>query len=301
MRLFPLNNIICLIFLIFTLIFTPGCKENEVAVKAQSVRLALSDISSDKWEALARKKIFFAHQSVGNNIMDGIRDVLTEHPEIHLSISAYRTWDKADILDTMRPEDFDAPVFAHEENIGRNQFPLSKIDDFAQILDSGIGNKVDIAFIKFCFVDFEANTDYEKILNQYKEKMNELKSSYPETTFIHFTVPLLRKDTSGVMASAKKFIKSLAGKEKDTFFDNSNNVVRNKYNTMLLEIYEGKEPVFDLAGLQSTYPDGSQEMFTFKGSRYFALVPDYTDDGGHLNQYGRKMVAEQLLIFLANI
>jgi len=29
--------------------------------------------------------------------------------------------------------------------------------------------------------------------------------------------------------------------------------------------------------------------------------PDYTDDGGHLNERGRKIVAEQLLIFLSNL
>ena len=43
------------------------------------------------------------------------------------------------------------------------------------------------------------------------------------------------------------------------------------------------------------------ETFTKDGENYYSLVPDYTDDGGHLNEKGRKIVAEQLLILLANL
>jgi len=44
-----------------------------------------------------------------------------------------------------------------------------------------------------------------------------------------------------------------------------------------------------------------QRSFFRKGNQiYFTLIPEYTDDGGHLNTLGRKIVAEQLLIFLAD-
>ena len=33
--------------------------------------------------------------------------------------------------------------------------------------------------------------------------------------------------------------------------------------------------------------------------RVSVMVPEYTDDSGHLNDKGRKKVAEQLLIILA--
>ena len=32
----------------------------------------------------------------------------------------------------------------------------------------------------------------------------------------------------------------------------------------------------------------------------YALVPQYTDDGGHLNKVGRLLVGEQFLLFLSN-
>ena len=32
----------------------------------------------------------------------------------------------------------------------------------------------------------------------------------------------------------------------------------------------------------------------------YALVPQYTDDGGHLNEVGRLLVGEQFLLFLCD-
>ena len=63
----------------------------------------------------------------------------------------------------------------------------------------------------------------------------------------------------------------------------------------------GKEPLFDLAMVESTYEDGSRYTFSANGHTYYALVPEYTKDGGHLNELGQKVAAEQLLIFLAGL
>ena len=57
----------------------------------------------------------------------------------------------------------------------------------------------------------------------------------------------------------------------------------------------------DLAGVESTHPDGTRESFTSRGKDYFALVPSYSHDGRHLNEPGRRAVAEALLVFLANL
>jgi len=70
---------------------------------------------------------------------------------------------------------------------------------------------------------------------------------------------------------------------------------------MLRHAYVGREPFFDLAKLESTFPNGSQSTFTKDGNIYAALVPDYTNDGGHLNEKGRRIVAEHLLVYLAQL
>jgi hypothetical protein len=123
-----------------------------------------------------------------------------------------------------------------------------------------------------------------------------LKVDYPNTTFVHFTVPLLRK----AKPSLKIWIEKILGKKKE-YFDNAHNVKRNKFNDLLRKVYDGKEPLFDIAKIESTYMDGKRETFEANGKTHYSLVPEYTDDGGHLNETGRKKVAEQLLIFLANL
>jgi len=69
---------------------------------------------------------------------------------------------------------------------------------------------------------------------------------------------------------------------------------------MLLNKYKGKESIFDIAKIQSTFPDGTRSIFTKDGKTYYSMVPEYSYDGGHLNELGRKKVAEQLLVLFAN-
>ena len=150
-----------------------------------------------------------------------------------------------------------------------------------------------MAFFKFCYVDFDQSADIKSIIQKYQKTMKSLEDSYPQTTFIHFTVPLV-DGRLGV----KGYVKRIIGKS-DTKMEE--NIKRNEFNTMLRAKYEGKKNVFDLAAIESTYPDGKRETFEKNGSRFYALVPAYTDDGGHLNEVGRKIVASKLLQFLASL
>ena len=246
--------------------------------------LTLDDIQPASWEKLAQKKIFFGHQSVGNNIMKGIEELMKKNPSIRLHV-----------LESSKPSDFSSGIFAHSQ-IGRNEDPEYKIHDFVRVMDKGIGGKADIAFFKFCFVDIDSGTDVEKLFTDYKNTMAMLKEKYPQTMFVHCTVPLLRKK----ITTPKSLLKKLLGKD-DGFFDNSHNVARNRFNDLLRKEYEGRAPIFDLAGIESTYPDGSRETFTANGKRYYSLVPEYTYDGGHLNELGRTKAAEQLLLLLVSL
>ena len=162
-------------------------------------------------------------------------------------------------------------------------------------MEEGIGEKVDITFFKFCFVDIDASTDVRRLFSDYKNKMSWLKNKYPGKNFVHVTVPLLeRKGTT-----FRKRINKLLGKK--SIFDDDHNVARNEFNELLRKECDGNEPVFDLAKIESIYPDGRRAEFKRNGERYYSLVPDYTHDGGHLNERGRKVVAEQLLILLASL
>lgn len=248
------------------------------------------ELSFQQLKTLSQKKIFFGHQSVGNNIIQGINDILEEYPKINLKI-----------VRTKNKDDFYKPIFAQYE-IGTNDYPLTKIEDFVRVLDEGVGNNLDIAMMKFCFVDITSATDIDNVFLIYKKSMEQLKARFPDITLVHFTVPLLRKEKQqGLTQNIKTFFKKIMGKKNDGFFSDIHNVARNKYNKLIVDYYTGKEPVFDLARLESTNSTGKRERFVSDSHEYYALVPEYTEDGGHLNKKGRQYIAEQLLVFLANL
>jgi len=275
-----LNNktLLVIMILLAFLISCSGGNMPEEKVTFQSIK----DVPVNKWQKLSGKRIYFGHRSVGNNIIAGIVDLMKENPHIKLNI-----------VETCDKVDFRAGLFAHSK-VGENGNPRSKIDAFEDFMDNGIGGKADIACFKFCFADIKADTNFKKVFLDYMNTMSQLKKRYPDTIFVHVTVPL------GITRTTwRTWIKKLMGKKEIWEYDH--NVARNKFNELLKKEYGGKEPVFDLAKVEFTYPDGRAETFTKKEKRYYSLVPDYTHDGSHLNELGRKIVAEQLLILLANL
>ena len=76
---------------------------------------SISDIPASAWERLGQKKIFFGHQSVGNNIIAGLQKLGAENSELKLNI--------------VRIEQFGPlgdPGFYHSD-IGKNDYPKTKI------------------------------------------------------------------------------------------------------------------------------------------------------------------------------
>ena len=246
---------------------------------------SVKNIPESKLEKLSNKKIYFGHQSVGYNIVDGLKDIMKENPAIKLNI-----------VDAAGPDVFKMPVFAHSA-VGQNTKPDSKVDDFARLMEQGIGNKADMAFLKFCYVDVDEGTEVQKVFDYYKSRLTQLKEKYPNTTFIHFTMPLVSKQ-SGIKIWTKNFIKKIIGRPVRNY---SINIKRNQFNDMLKKEYAGKEPVFDLARIESTLSDGRQLTLTKDSATFYSMLPEYTYDGGHLNEKGRKIVAQDLLLFLANL
>ncbi len=274
-----LIQLIALLIVVTSIIV--ACGKGEKMEHKKVTYTSIKEVPETAWKSLEGKKIFFGHQSVGFNIIDGIKDVMKEHPEIKLRI-----------VETNNPKDFDSGLFGHSR-VGKNTDPDSKCDAFARYLKDGIGGKVDIAFLKFCYVDVRADSGPDKIFEYYRKTMDNLKKEYPKVKFIHFTVPLTVSKTTW-----KTIIKKIIGRPTWEYDDN---IKRNEYNQLLKEWYKGKEPLFDLAEIESTYPDGKRCTFEKDGKTYYSLVPEYTTDGGHLNEKGRKIVAEKLLVLLANL
>jgi len=245
---------------------------------------SLSDVPQGSWARLAQSRIFFGHQSVGYNIVDGVADVMNEHIGIDLKVA-----------ETYEPQSFAGPVFAHAR-VGRNTEPLSKIKAFREILDSGAGDSINIAFFKFCYVDIVRDSDPQEIFDSYAATLEELKNQYPQTTFLHVTAPI-RSLPKGAAGGLKQSFKSLVGKPGAL----DDNAVRERYNKLLTDAYGATEPIFDLAQAESVNLSGSMCHAGKGPHKVCVMAPEYTDDGGHLGVLGRKRVAEQLLIILAGI
>ena len=250
-------------------------------VSAANGDKTMNDIDNDSIQKVFNKKVYFGHQSVGKNILNGIAVIAPETKD--------RLIDVTDVTDVNNP----VPAFYHSR-VGANLDIKRKINDFRKIVESRFSGKLDVAFLKFCYLDITEQTDIKELFNNYKENIENLKESFPEMVFVHFTAPLTINNSSW-----KTQVKKVLGMGQ--LWEYADNIKRNEYNRLLLKEYQGEDPVFDLAAIESTYPDGKRESFSFKGETYYALVKEYTTDGGHLNDVGSQRVAAALLDFLAGI
>lgn len=226
--------------------------------------------------ALTNKRIFFGHQSVGSNILNGIRDLASEEETI-------------EIIETRLATVHRGSGLIHAQ-IGKNQDPLSKIDDFVSLINNGIGAKVDIAGFKFCYIDINRETDVGSLFKKYQDAMNELVDQFPQTRFLHITVPLRVVEPQG-----RLLIKRLLGKKSILMADNWK---RQQFNEMMRNTFGNRQPLFDLAKAESTYPSGKRCISSMSGQKVYSLVPEYTDDGGHLNKKGQRIIAKQFIEYL---
>jgi hypothetical protein len=222
---------------------------------------------------IASHKLFFGHQSVGLNIIDGLKD-----------IGAASGIAMPPIIKARSGADVSGAGFYHAE-VGKNVDPMSKLRDFDAILRGGVGNAVDAAFLKFCYVDFDGTTDVDALFSAYRDTMARLKLDFPELTIVHCTAPLTTEE-SGVKAKIKRLIGRRTG--------DYNNVVRQAYNRKIRAEYAGKAPLFDLALVEASDTGGSAASRKTSDGEYYALRAEYSDDGGHLNAAGRTRAARWL-------
>jgi hypothetical protein len=242
---------------------------------ARGTIVTSGDLANDL--AMVRQaRIYFDHHSVGANILAGVRQIDREVAGSKLRLAS--------------PEEANSiqgPVLV-EGGGGHNGDPKGKIDHFAKVIRVDAGLKPDVAFMKLCFTDIGPRTDVENIFAYYRRSMESLEREYPGIRFAHVTVPLTAKP---VGLKARLF--RLIGRE---VWDDASNRKRAEFNRLLRETF-ASDPVFDLARLEATAPDGNpvgmylDEPSMFRG---------YTNDGGHLNSLGERLAGAGFIRFVAN-
>ena len=220
------------------------------------------------------QKVFFGHQSVGGNIIEGIKLLTTEIPILQVDLK------KTD------ENVFEKSVFTHA-GIGKNGDPLSKYEAFKKLLESGIGDRVDIAGMKLCYVDISGKTDVMDLFNNYKEMVKYIKNRYPKLELIHIATPLTVKSNP-----VKDLIKTIIGKENIWKEANRNRI---RYNNLLRAEYKNIDPVFNLDIIEAF---GADSVPGKTDNDNYSLDNRLASDWGHLNDLGKRTVAGEFIRFL---
>ncbi len=221
-------------------------------------------------ERVARTRIFFGHQSVGANVLDGVPAVFAAHAMEPPPTVESRTGP---------PGPGGAIVHAL---IGENEKPLVKIADFDSIMRGGMAEQVDVAMMKLCYIDIRADTDVEELFTAYQDTLTALQQDYPDVSFVAVTVPLttepsLRTRIRGLITGSDRF-------------GPAENARRERLNTMVRRAF-ADACRFDLAAAESTAPDGLRVRGSVEGDDYFSLHDGYASDLGHLTPEGSRQVA----------
>jgi hypothetical protein len=235
---------------------------------------------ADTLARAAEVRVFFGHQSVGGNIIDGIPGVYES-----AGVEAPRV---IEVQGTAALPPGPGGSFSHAY-VGTNGDPIGKLDAFDSLMRSGLASQVDVAMVKFCYVDVVAGTDVDALFAKYQATLSALERDYPDVTFLHLTTPLTTEP------GLKQKIKNALGRGTS---DAQDDVAREQFNTLMRDAYDGPT-LFDLAAMESTAPDGSRVQGTEDGQPYFALYDGYAADSGHLNVAGSQYAAAQLLSVIA--
>jgi len=241
----------------------------------------LTMVTEQQLNNLNHHKFYFMHHSVGDDIIKGI-EMFADEKLTPVNIMAL---------------DGNASTLAIRENGlahargGKNQYPMSKLADFEkQIARFDPDNRPDIAFMKFCFVDFNPETDIDELFDRYTRTLDTLEKSYPDIRFIHVTAPLKQRPSGW-----KDQLNRLLGR---LVWEDASNRLRQAYNQKIRNHYP-PDQIFDLAKFESTARDGSRFSQEQDGMVYYSLAPEYTYDGGHLNDTGKRVLAAALIDFLS--
>jgi hypothetical protein len=239
---------------------------------------AMTAASASDLERVRQGRILFSHHSVGMNLLAGLQ-----------RMNARVGGGALNVVPLERAKASAGPSLI-EISGGRNTDPKSKVDFFRETIRTH-ALEPELAFMKFCYVDFEPSTDVDGLFAYYRTTMDALKREHPEIKFAHVTVPLVSRPME---LKARLF--RLIGRP---VWEDSANVKRHQFNQRLLREYAA-DPVFDLAKVESTRPDGTRETFELEGQVYYSMVPRYTSDHGHLNDRGQDAAAPELVRFLAD-
>lgn len=229
--------------------------------------VAADSITTDQLDAAAQFTTFFGHMSVGKNILSGLDQLYGN--------SSAQGWTvlEFDVADPV-PQLTEQATMVHTL-IGPNGEPETKLANFDAALRDGLAGQVDVALIKFCYLDVTQDTDVDALFRSYQATLDALERDFPQVRFLHTTVPLTTPP-SGIKENLKAWLRG------------QDNPTREEYNALIRAAYAPQD-ILDVAAVEGTAPDGRLSP---------ALYPGYSNDGSHLNATGSALVAAEFVRLL---
>jgi hypothetical protein len=243
----------------------PACSNSD-QTQGQAVSVTKAEI-----ETASKRRVVFAHQSVGENILDGVR-VLAKEQGVALNIVEGRRAPGSE------------PGIYHFK-VGENGDPSGKISDYAKTLNAASFGQAEIALVKLCYVDFNQQSDAASLAKSYVSAIRSLEKTYPSTRFVAVTSPL-----TAIPGGPKAWVKKMIGRTSPDLVDNAK---RKEFNDLLRREFDGKH-LLDIARLEAETTAGED------GKPIEAMRRDLTNDGGHLNGEGQRVVGAAFIKMLAS-
>jgi hypothetical protein len=238
-----------------------------------------SRAATSRWSAVARRKVYFGHQSVGADVISGVQ---TWTDDLGLGLRVVQSRDPAAVA---------GPALVHFM-AGDNRDFASKNSAMLRFLGARAEADGAIALLKYCYVDVAHDTNVDALFEEYWNTAAAVALDHPDVTVVHTTIPL-----TTVRSGLRSGVKQLFGRD----VSRRAAVSRHRYNTLLRAEFAGSEPIFDIARVEAVRADGTRAGFIDGGVWIETLAHENTYDGGHLNHGGKRAAAAELLDVLSDV
>ena len=239
--------------------------ENTAVIHIDHQAVDAEQIPQQWLDAVRELDVFFAHRSVGNNILAGMEQMEIDDAQRYSLpiVSTAASW-------------FATNNGILHQPLGINTEPQTKIDGFNTFIRDEY-HPADIAMMKFCPSDpipF-GTIPAADIWAAYRDMMLALEQDYPDVLFVWWTFPL------------------------STAADNRGNDEKAIFNGLVRDYCDANGCIlFDIADMQSHDPDDNPVV---SATGHEAMWNGYSTDGAHLNEVGQQRIAGAYWWLLARL
>ena len=216
------------------------------------------------------RRLVFAHQSVGYQVIQGIQTLATDLSQ-----------PKPVLIDVTVDTIPETGGFLGHFYCGTNGDGYTKTGHLDTLLRGGLAAEVDTVVLKFCYADLRYSSGYipAQLFAEYKATMDGLITDFPAITFI--------LATETIVCEADE--------------DGPANTLRMTYNNLIRAEYGSTGRLWDIALAESTDPNGNRIV---TGGIEHLFTEYASADLEHISgvdSIGRKAAATPLLLLMAGI